>query len=116
MRQVRVFSSSITGTTVYMFPKFSPSKRPFVFLFKVVVIFLFVGLLAAGIYGSFQVEDGLELTDVVPQGTVAHKFVDAQFKYFSFYPMALVTQEGFDYPNRQKTFYSYHEAFKEVSC
>ena len=76
---------------------------------------LFAGLLAAGIYGSLQVEDGLELTDVVPQGSVAHQFVEAQFKYFSFYPMTLVTQEGFDYANRQKTFYSYHEAFKEVS-
>ena len=80
-----------------------------------VVFTLFAGLLAAGIYGCLQVEDGLELTEVVPQNSIAHQFVDAQFKYFSFYPMALVTQEEFDYPHRQKTLYSYHEAFKEVS-
>lgn len=83
--------------------------------FKVAVLILFAGLLAVGIYGSFQVKDGLELTEVVPQGSVAHQFVEAQFKYFSFYPMSLITQEGFDYANRQKTLYSYHEAFKEVS-
>lgn len=81
---------------------------------KVAVLILFAGLLAVGIYGSFQVEDGLELTEVVPQGSVAHQFVEAQFKYFSFYPMSLITQEGFDYANRQKTLYSYHEAFKEI--
>ena len=79
------------------------------------MLILFAGLLAVGIYGSFQVEDGLELTEVVPQGSVAHQFVEAQFKYFSFYPMSLITQKGFDYANRQKTLYSYHEAFKEVS-
>jgi len=81
---------------------------------KVVVIVLFAGLLAVGIYGSFQVDDGLEVKDVVPQGSVAHQFVDAQFKYFSFYPMALVTQADFDYANRQKILYSYHEVFKEI--
>ncbi|KAK2569950.1 Protein patched-like protein 1 [Acropora cervicornis] len=81
---------------------------------KVVVIVLFAGLLAVGIYGSFQVDDGLEVKDVVPQGSVAHQFVEAQFKYFSFYPMALVTQADFDYANRQKILYSYHEAFKEI--
>ena len=80
------------------------------------MIVFFLALLAVGIYGAFQVEDGLELTDVVPRDSVAHKFVEAQFKYFSFYPMALVTQEDFDYANRQKTLYSYHEEFKEVSC
>ncbi|KAJ7372963.1 Protein patched 1 [Desmophyllum pertusum] len=81
---------------------------------KVVVIVFFLALLAVGIYGAFQVEDGLELTDVVPRDSVVHKFVEAQFKYFSFYPMALVTQEDFDYANRQKTLYSYHEEFKEI--
>lgn len=81
---------------------------------KLVVLVLFSGLLAAGIYGAFQVEDGLELTEVVPQGSIAHQFVEAQFKYFSFYPMALVTQDDFDYPNQQSKLYSYHNAFKEI--
>ena len=80
------------------------------------MIFLFLGLLAVGIYGALQVEDGLELTDVVPSNSVAHRFVDAQFKYFSFYPMALVTQEEFDYAYQQEKLFSYHDDFKQVSC
>ena len=67
-----------------------------------------------GIYGAFQVEDGLELTEVVPHNSVAHKFVEAQFKYFSFYPITLVTQDNFDYAKKQNTLLSYHEAFKQV--
>ena len=80
------------------------------------MILFFLCLVAVGIYGALQVEDGLELTDVVPSKSVAHKFVEAQFKYFSFYPMALVTQDEFDYANGQKKLYSYHEDFKQVSC
>lgn len=83
--------------------------------FQVVVIIFFLCLLAVGIYGALQVEDGLELTDVVPSQSVAHRFVEAQFKYFSFYPMALVTQEGFDYAYQQEKLLSYHEDFKQVS-
>ena len=78
------------------------------------MIVFFLGLLAVGIYGAFQVEDGLELTDVVPRNSVAHKFVEAQFKYFSFYPMTLITQDEFDYAMQQKTLFSYHDAFKQV--
>ncbi|KAL9951680.1 hypothetical protein ACROYT_G044398 [Oculina patagonica] len=81
---------------------------------KVVVILFFLGLLAVGIYGAFQVEDGLELTDVVPSKSVAHKFVEAQFKYFSFYPMTLVTKDDFDYAYQQEKLYSYHEDFKQI--
>lgn len=83
--------------------------------FQVVVIIFFLCLLAVGIYGALQVEDGLELTDVVPSQSVAHRFVEAQFKYFSFYPMALVTQEGFDYAYQQEKLLSCHEDFKQVS-
>ena len=78
------------------------------------MVVLFAGLLAAGIYGSLIVQEGLDLTDVVPRESIAHKFVEAQFKYFSFYPMALVTQSDFDYASQQKTLFSYYDSFKEV--
>jgi len=61
------------------------------------------------------VRDGLDLTDVVPRNSTEHQFVTAQMKYFSIYPMYLVTKEDFDYPNKQKLLYEYHEAFKSVS-
>ena len=79
------------------------------------MIIFFLCLLAVGIYGALQVEDGLELTDVVPSESVAHRFVDAQFKYFSFYPLSLITQDEFDYAYQQEKLLSYHEDFKQVS-
>lgn len=79
------------------------------------MIIFFLTLLAVGIYGALQVEDGLDLTDVVPSESVAHRFVDAQFKYFSFYPFSLITQDEFDYAYQQEKLLSYHEDFKQVS-
>ncbi|XP_020624651.1 protein patched homolog 1-like isoform X2 [Orbicella faveolata] len=80
---------------------------------KVVVIIFFLSLLAVGIYGALQVESGLDLTDVVPRKGVEYKFVEARLKYFSFYPVALVTQD-FDYANQQKKLLSYYNEFKNV--
>lgn len=82
--------------------------------FQVVVIIFFLSLLAVAIYGALQVEDGLDLTDVVSRKSVEYKFVEARLKYFSFYPVALVTQD-FNYANQQKKLFSYYEEFKNVS-
>ena len=82
--------------------------------FQVVVIIFFLSLLAAGIYGALQVESGLDLRDVLPRKSLEYKFVEARLKYFSFYPVALVTQD-FDYANQQKKLLSYYEEFKNVS-
>ena len=78
------------------------------------MIIFFLSLLAVAIYGALQVEDGLDLTDVVSRKSVEYKFVEARLKYFSFYPVALVTQD-FDYANQQKKLFSYYEEFKNVS-
>lgn len=78
------------------------------------MIIFFLGLLAGAICGALQVEDGLDLTDVVPSKSLEYKFVQARLKYFSFYPVALVTQR-FDYPKQQKKLFSYYEEFKTVS-
>ena len=84
-------------------------------LFQVVVIIFFLSLLAVGIHGAFQVESGLDLTDVVPRKSVEYKLVETRLKYFPFYPVALVTQD-FDYANQQKKLLSYYEEFKNVSA
>ena len=78
------------------------------------MIIFFLSLLAVGIYGALQVESGLDLTDVVPRKSVEFRFVEARLKYFSFYPVTLVTQ-NFDYANQQKKLLSYYEEFKNVS-
>ena len=76
---------------------------------------MFACLFAAGVYGSMRVEKGLDLTDVVPRESPEHRFVEAQFKYFSFYHMAAVTKEDFDYANGQELLYQFHDAFRKVS-
>lgn len=77
------------------------------------VIFLFLGLLGVSLYGTTRVRDGLDLTDIVPRETREYDFIAAQFKYFSFYNMYIVTQKA-DYPHIQHLLYDLHRSFSEV--
>uniref|UniRef100_A0A3B3VSM2 Patched 2 n=1 Tax=Poecilia latipinna TaxID=48699 RepID=A0A3B3VSM2_9TELE len=81
---------------------------------KVAVVVLFLGLLSLGLYGTTMVHDGLYLTDIVPRDTKEYDFIDAQFKYFSFYNMYLVTMDGFDYARSQRLLIQLHNAFNSV--
>lgn len=81
---------------------------------KVFVILLFVLLFAVCLSGIPKVRDGLELTDIVPRGTIEHKFLDVQRKYFSFYHMFAVTEGNFEYPTNQKLLYEYHHSFTRI--
>ena len=75
---------------------------------------LFVALLGLSLYGTTMVHDGLYLTDIVPRDTKAHAFISAQFKYFSFYNMFIITKGGFHYPGAQAALLSLHQAFSTV--
>ncbi|BFZ16560.1 hypothetical protein BsWGS_19599 [Bradybaena similaris] len=86
-------------------------QRTFV---KVTVMALFLVILILGAWGTAQVKDGLDLTDVVPRQTPEFEFLQAQSKYFGFYSINLVTQGGFDYANNQQLLYQYHNAFHKV--
>uniref|UniRef100_A0A1A8DFV5 Patched 2 n=1 Tax=Nothobranchius kadleci TaxID=1051664 RepID=A0A1A8DFV5_NOTKA len=81
---------------------------------KVIVVALFLGLLGLSLYGTTMVHDGLYLTDIVPRDTKEYDFIDAQFKYFSFYNMYLVTMDGFDYARSQRLLIQLHNAFNSV--
>ncbi|XP_050973424.1 protein patched homolog 1 [Labeo rohita] len=80
---------------------------------KVVVIFLFLALLGVSLYGTTRVRDGLELTDIVPRETGEYDFIRAQFRYFSFYNMYVVTQKA-DYAQIQPQLYELHQCFGTV--
>uniref|UniRef100_A0A672ZLP5 SSD domain-containing protein n=1 Tax=Sphaeramia orbicularis TaxID=375764 RepID=A0A672ZLP5_9TELE len=80
---------------------------------KVVVIVLFLCLLGVSLYGTTQVRDGLELTDIVPRETSEYDFIGAQFKFFSFYNMYVVTQRA-DYAQNQPLLYQLHQRFHTV--
>lgn len=53
-------------------------------------------------------EDGLEIDDVVPQNSREAAFLGSQKKYFSYYNMYIVSQEGMDYPFKQQQLYNLH--------
>ncbi|XP_068167321.1 protein patched homolog 1 [Antennarius striatus] len=80
---------------------------------KVVVIALFLCLLGVSLYGTTQVRDGLELTDIVPRETSEYDFIGAQFKFFSFYNMYVVTQRA-DYAQHQALLHQLHQRFHTV--
>ncbi|KAM8930314.1 protein patched homolog 2 [Pelodytes ibericus] len=81
---------------------------------KGIVVALFMALLGLGLYGTTMVHDGLYLTDIIPRETKEYNFISAQFKYFSFYNMFIVTKGGFEYPRVQESLYELHESFGSV--
>ncbi|XP_012681164.1 protein patched homolog 1 [Clupea harengus] len=81
---------------------------------KTVVVVMFVALLSLSLYGTTMVHDGLYLTDIVPRDTKEYDFIAAQFKYFSFYNMYLVTMDGFDYARSQRELLQIHNGFNSV--
>uniref|UniRef100_A0A3B4DT74 SSD domain-containing protein n=1 Tax=Pygocentrus nattereri TaxID=42514 RepID=A0A3B4DT74_PYGNA len=80
---------------------------------KAVVILLFLALLGISLYGTTCVRDGLELTDIVPRETAEYDFLGAQFQYFSFYNMYVVTQQA-EYAQAQPLLYEMHQRFGAV--
>lgn len=74
---------------------------------------LFLCLLGVSLYGTTQVRDGLELTDIVPRDTSEYDFIGAQFKFFSFYNMYVVTQRA-DYAHNQPLLHQLHQRFHSV--
>ncbi|KAJ8039814.1 Protein patched-like 1 [Holothuria leucospilota] len=75
---------------------------------QIPIIVFFSCLLAASVYGGMQMEDGLEIDDVVPQNSREAAFLGSQKKYFSYYNMYIVSQEGMDYPFKQQQLYNLH--------
>ncbi|XP_063976925.1 protein patched isoform X1 [Diachasmimorpha longicaudata] len=82
---------------------------------KVFGILILAVVLSGSVWQAIKVEDGLDLTDLVPQGSDEHSFLTAQTKYFGFYNMWAITGRDFDYPNNQKLLHEYHDAFMRVN-
>ncbi|XP_014679753.1 PREDICTED: protein patched-like [Priapulus caudatus] len=83
-------------------------------MLQLTAVLMFVVLLGAATWGITQVEDGLDVTDLVPRHTTEFRFLEARQKYFDFYYMFAVTQGNFDYPKHQKLLHDYHDAFTRI--
>lgn len=73
-----------------------------------------VAALGTSVWGVTKLTDGLDLTDIVPQGTAEHAYLAAQGRYFGFYNMYAVTTRDFEYPTNQRLLYEYHDSFMRV--
>ncbi|KAL4236598.1 Protein patched 1 [Mactra antiquata] len=80
---------------------------------KVFTSVFFLVIFIIGIWGTAQVKDGLDLTDVVPRETSEYNFLENESKYFGFYNIYLVTKD-INYPNNQRLLREYHRAFQNV--
>ena len=81
---------------------------------RVLTVVIALTLMGASIYGIGRVEDGLNLTDVVPRNTSVWRFLEAQDKYFGFYNMYAITEGNYEYPQNQQLMYEYHDSFVRV--
>ncbi len=81
---------------------------------KIIIIIIALALLSASAWGINKIEDGLNLTDVVPKNTPVWKFLEAEDKYFGFYNMYAITEGNFEYPENQQMIYDFHNSFVRV--
>ena len=79
-------------------------------------------MLFGGGFGVTKIQNGYDLSEMMPQNSPAKEFWHARYKYFSYYNMHVVTQEEvngvrFDYakPENQKLLYDLHANFSKVS-
>lgn len=82
--------------------------------YKLVVMALYCVMLPLCLLQATRLQDGLELSDIVPKDTNEHKFLNAQTKLFGFYNMFAVTQDDFEYQNNQRLLHEYHAAFVQI--
>ncbi|KAM4606705.1 patched domain-containing protein 3-like [Polymixia lowei] len=67
---------------------------------KMMVILLYAGYLAAGIYGCLKIQEGIELKNLAPDGSYVGNYYDDEDQYFSDYGppvMVVVTDRDFKY-------------------
>jgi hypothetical protein len=59
---------------------------------QVVIICLNFFLVIAAAVGIDRIQDGLDITDIVPRSTNEHRFLETQSQYFGFYNFYAVTK------------------------
>lgn len=75
---------------------------------KAMILIACSSMFLFGCVGLYQSTLGLELSDVLPEGTAPSAFLRAREEYFSFYPMfAVLKGPNIDYPNEQEVIEQY---------
>jgi predicted RND superfamily exporter protein len=83
---------------------------------KVCVLLITAGVLGICIYGAMKIENGLDLTEVVPSGSREHDYVSATLNYFSFFDLYIVQDYRNDFSSLavQQEMLNFHQEFTKV--
>ena len=91
-------------------------------IFQATILALCVVQLIAAAYGTLNVENGLQISEMLPKGTYQHEFMVARQEYFSYYRIFVVTRNStdgklFDYSSKenQKLLRDFYTALSKVS-
>lgn len=63
---------------------------------------------------SFNLEYGLQVSDIIVRNTMEHDAFLVQEKYFPIHNMYIVTKGSFDYANNQRLLYEFHKRIGQV--
>ena len=88
MNRFKQYNSPITTLVVYFYSPFLQN-----YIVKAVVIVIFSIWFGFSVWGCTRVEDGLDLDDVLPEGTVEHSFASANVRHFAAYSFNVITKD-----------------------
>ena len=96
MNHFKQYSSPLTALVVDFYSPFLQN-----YIVKTVMIVVFSIWFGFTVWGCTKVEDGLDLDDILPRGTVEHSFARANVCHFAAYSFTVVTKD-IDYSDRNK--------------
>ena len=89
------YSSPLTALVVDFYSPFLQN-----YIVKAVIIVIFSIWFGVTVWGCTKVEDGLDLDDILPEGTVEHSFASANVEHFAAYSFTVVTKD-INYSDRE---------------
>ena len=88
-------SSPLTALVVDFYSPFLQN-----YIVKAIVIMIFSIWFGITMWGCMKVEDGLDLDDILPEGTVEHSYASANVEHFAAYSFTVVTKD-INYSDRE---------------
>ena len=95
MNHFRQYSSPLTALVVDFYSPFLQN-----YIVKAVIIVIFSIWFGITVWGCTTVEDGLNLDDILPEGTVEHSYASATADHFATYGFLVVTKD-INYSDRE---------------
>ena len=95
MDHFKQYSSPLTTLVVDFYSPFLKN-----YIVKAVIIVIFSIWFGVTVWGCTKVEDGLDIDDILPEGTVEHSYASANVEHFAAYSFTVVTKD-INYSDRE---------------